>query len=66
VNAQSKKDFLSKMRIAYKEANETQYWIRIFNDVSIGNKKIIEEMLKEIEEIIKILSKITKTTKESL
>ncbi len=65
-NAQSKKDFLSKMWISYKEANETRYRLKLFKDSDIWNQYMIVELLKDIEEIIKILSRITKTTKESL
>ncbi|MBW6441250.1 four helix bundle protein, partial [Patescibacteria group bacterium] len=32
IGAQSKKDFLNKMSIAYKEARETDYWLRLMND----------------------------------
>ena len=32
IGAQSDKDFLSKMSVAYKEARETKYWLRLLND----------------------------------
>jgi len=64
IAAQSKKDFLSKIRISLKEARETRYWLRLLDE-----SKLIDcdysEFLKEIFEIISILSKIVKTTSEA-
>jgi four helix bundle protein len=59
--AQSRKDFISKMSIASKEARETRYWLRLLNtsklvDLNYG------PYLKSIEHIINILTKIVKTT----
>jgi four helix bundle protein len=63
--AQSRRDFISKMSIAAKEAKETRYWLII---LSKGN--LIEydftQQLAEIDEIIKILSKIIITAKNNL
>lgn len=59
---QSKADFLAKMAIALKEANETEYWLRLlYNTDYITNKQYID-INKDIEEIIKILIAICKTT----
>lgn len=63
--AQSKKDFLHKMSIASKEARETSYWLRLLSEsdlVTISTDKYIDE----IEQIIKIITKIVKTTSENL
>jgi four helix bundle protein len=35
LHAESKKDFIHKMSIAYKEANETQYWLQLLHDTNI-------------------------------
>ena len=59
--AQSKKDFLSKMSIASKEARETKYWLRLLNESDLV-KISLESYLTEIDEIINILTKIVKTT----
>ena len=59
----SRKDFLSKMYIAYKEAVETIYWIDILHKSDYINKKEYTSIHKEAREIYKILSSITKTTK---
>ncbi len=59
--AQSKKDFISKMSIAAKEARETRYWLRLLNETELTEKEI-KHLLIEIEEIINILTKIVKTS----
>ena len=65
--AQSKKDFMSKMSIASKEARETDYWLRLLNKsgyLSDFGKK--ERLFEEITAIINILTKIVKTSKENI
>ena len=51
----SKRDFLNKTVIARKEAKETKYWLRIIASQQIENNNI-ENDIKEIQEIINILS----------
>ena len=63
--AQSKKDFLSKMSIASKEARETKYWLRLLDDSRLVDITLIDYQ-KEIDQIINILTKIVKTTSEDL
>jgi four helix bundle protein len=63
-NAQSKADFVHKMKIAAKEADETQYWLLLCEkSVKYPNPSIY--LIETIESIIKILSKIIATTKTS-
>jgi len=59
--AQSKKDFLSKMSIASKEAREARYWLKLLNKSQIVQLDY-DKYLTEIESIISILTKIVKTT----
>jgi four helix bundle protein len=66
VNAQSRKEFLSKMYIAFKEASETEYWILLMSKTSYINKKQFESIFNDCIEIKKILNSIIKTTKEKL
>ena len=61
---QSRKDFLPKMCIASKEARETRYWIRLLRESKLIELDLSKE-LQEIEEIIRILTSIVKTTSES-
>ena len=63
--ASSKKDFLYKMTIALKEANETFYWINLLQKSKMFNKNY-DEFLHESNEIIAILTKITYTTKKNI
>lgn len=65
IAAQSKKDFISKLSIANKEARETQYWLRLYQSSNLVQIEI-ESHLKEIESIINILTKIIKTSSENL
>ncbi len=59
----SKKDFLSKMYIAYKEILETIYWINLLYKTDYLTDVEYNSILEEANEISKILSSITKTTR---
>ena len=61
--AQSRKDFIAKMSISSKEARETNYWLRLYRDSEICSGIDLSSLLKESEELIKILTSIVKTTK---
>jgi four helix bundle protein len=58
--AQTKKDFITKMSIASKEARETRYWIKLLQQSKIVNYDF-SMYLSSIEELIKILTSIVKT-----
>jgi four helix bundle protein len=62
---QSKADFLSKMSIASKEARETHYWLRLLGDSGIVELPVVEPLLVEADEIVKMLTAIVKTTRSS-
>ena len=64
--AQSKADFINKLYISLKEANETKYWLRLLKDCNYLNNKMSESLLDDIEHLIKMLSSSTKTAKENL
>lgn len=63
--AQTKKDFIMKMSIASKEARESKYWLRLL-DKSQMVKLDYSVYLATVEHIINILTKIVKTSQESL
>jgi four helix bundle protein len=63
--AQTKKDFVSKMSIASKEARETKYWLRLLDKSQLVPNNYSCH-LTSIEHIINILTKIVKTAQESL
>ena len=59
----SKKDFTYKMGVALKEARESNYWLRLIkvSEFTMGNE--LDYLLKESEELRKILTSIVKTSK---
>jgi four helix bundle protein len=59
---QSRRDFAAKMAIASKEARECRYWLRLLSDSKIIKEYDFKELLTEIDEIVKMLTKIVKTT----
>jgi four helix bundle protein len=61
---QSRKDFLSKMSIASKEARETKYWLLLLNQSQLAKVDVSAE-LGDVEELIRILTSIVKTTSAS-
>ena len=63
VFAQSKKDFITKMHIALKEANEAKYWIRLLHASNFINDKEFESILNDINNIIGTLVNILKASK---
>ena len=63
IYAQSKKDFVAKMHIALKEANETRYWLKILHASGYINDKEFESMLSDNKNIIGTLVNILKTAK---
>ena len=66
IAGQSKKDFLSKMSIALKEARETHYWLRVIRDSGLANGVETEAHILVCQELVRLLSSITLTTRENL
>lgn len=65
-HAQSKADFLHKMNIALKEANETLYWLMLLKDSSYIDLTTFNSIYPFSEELVKLLASIVKTTKNNL
>ena len=65
-HGQSKADFLNKMNIALKEANETDYWLLLLYKGEFLTGKEYESIKEDCIELLKMLIKIVKTTKENL
>jgi len=63
--AQTKKDFITKMSIASKEARETRYWLRLLEKSKLIHLNY-ESYLQSVEHIINILTKIVKTSQQSI
>ena len=60
--AQSRADFLAKMSIALKEANETYYWLKLLYRTEYLSREEYLSMYADIDEILRILTAICKTT----
>jgi four helix bundle protein len=65
-HAQSKPDFLNKVNIALKEANEVLYWLMLLKDTDYISEKEFESIAIDAGELIKMLVSIVKTTKTNL
>ena len=63
-NAQSRADFSNKMNIALKEATESAYWIDLLHETDYLSDKEFESIFDESSQIIGILTKIVKSTKQ--
>jgi len=59
----SKKEFSSKISIAYKEAKETHYWLRLLVATGYINQKEFDSLFQDCEEICKLLFAILRTTR---
>ena len=61
---QSKADFISKLGVAYKEARETKYWIKLFHATNFFENSQADSLLADVEELLKIIGKIQITSKQ--
>ena len=64
-HAESRADFIHKMSIALKEANETEYWLLLLHDTGYLEKKIYESIVSDCQELIRMLISIIKTSKKN-
>lgn len=62
--AQSKADFLNKLMIALKEANETEYWLLLLKEAEYMSEKMYQSIYPDIDELLRLLISSTKTIKE--
>ena len=63
--AQSKADFIHKLSISLKEANESEYWLELLYKSSYLKEPEYNSMVGELKEILKLLTSIIKTSKEN-
>ncbi len=66
LGAQTEKDFYAKLSIAYKEARETHYWIRLLAETDYFTPKEKNSLLKDIEELLKLIGSIQISLKAKL
>jgi len=62
-NAQSKADFVNKLSIALKEADETKYWLRLLKEGNYITEDMENSMMADLNEICALLVTIIRTTK---
>ncbi|MDM1397648.1 four helix bundle protein [Myroides odoratimimus] len=58
LGGQTEKDFYAKLSIAYKEARETHYWIRLLADTDFLTIREKNSLLQDLDEILKIIGSI--------
>ncbi len=63
--AQSVKDFVNKLSIALKEANETEYWIMLLKDSEFITKRMYDNIQPDISELKKLLTSSINTAKKN-
>ena len=63
--AQSKKDFISKMNIALKEAGETDYWLDVLHSSSYLSDEDYTSLDEYNKELVRLLAAIVKTSKQN-
>ena len=61
----SKKDFINKYQIAYKEAKESHYWLRLLKDSELLEINKANQALEMCEEILRILNAIIQSAKNN-
>ena len=64
--AQSTNDFIAKFHISLKEARESNYWLRLLKDSSLITLEEYDELIKELNFIMNMLTKSLKTAKKNL
>lgn len=63
LGGQSRPDFISKMSIAYKEARETCYWLRLLKDTEYLTQTEFDSIYDDAEELCRLIASILKSTK---
>ncbi len=64
-HAESKADFIHKLSIALKEANETEYWLMLLNETDYISVQEFESINNDMVELLKLLISIIKTSKSN-
>jgi four helix bundle protein len=61
----TKKDFTARMCVASKEARETRYWLRLLKDSDYAAETVLEPLLADCNELVRLLTAIVKTAQET-
>ncbi|GAA4018134.1 four helix bundle protein [Hymenobacter fastidiosus] len=65
VGGLSRKDFVAKCGISYKETRETHYWLRLLRDTEYIDAAQARSLLNDCEELLKIITAIIRSSKET-
>ncbi len=65
-SASSKRDFVNKLLISLKEARETEFWLKLLKETKILNLKEFESLIKDCDELERLLTSSIKTAKSNL
>lgn len=65
IGGQSRGDFVAKLSIAYKEARETGYWIKLLKETGYLSFEQYNSLFTDIDEIVRIIGKIQKTVRSN-
>ncbi len=65
IGAFSEKDFCNKLGLCLKEARESNYWLRIMNELNLGDKRLCKKLMDESLEFIKIFTSSLKTSRSN-
>ena len=65
IGGQSKADFFAKITISYKETRESKNWIRLLRDSDCLTIEQSDDLLKDVEELLKIIGSIQKSIRNS-
>ena len=63
-DAESKADFIHKLTISLKEANETIYWLKVLHGSELITQGQYDDLMCDVEEVYKVLTASIKTAKE--
>ncbi len=66
ISSSSKKEFIRYYEISLKSANETVYWLELFEQANLADKDKITPLLNEAQELARMLASSIKTMKRSL
>ena len=66
VGGQSERDFLAKIGIAYRECRETMFWLRLLRDSELINSIEANELMIDLDELLRIIGSIKKTMTQKL
>lgn len=65
-DAESPSDFVHKMSIALKEANETMYWLKVLYGSKLISQNQYNDLMSDVEELYKVLTASIKTAKSKI